>query len=86
MIAGVGSSQRHGGRGHGGQGVGDADVEDSGVGDARVEDGVTGLPRWRGPHEGARTSALKKRRALGLRTAAVLHRLGGNGWRGLQMT
>ena len=58
--------------------------------DVGVEDGVIGLPRWRGPHGDAQTSALKKRRALGLRTTAhgavVLHRLGGNGWRGLQMT
>ena len=70
--------------------MGDAGVDDHGVGDARVEDDVMGLPRWRGLHEDVQTSTLKKRRALGLwmtaRGAAVLRRLGGNGWRGIQMT
>ena len=72
-------------------------VEDRGVGDAEVEDGVTRLPRYRGPHSDAWTSALRKRRALGLRTTAqgwrtatrgmaVLRQLGGSGWRGVQMT
>ena len=60
-----------------------AGVENIVVGDIGVEDGVTGLPRWRRPHRDTWTSALKKRRARG---AAVLRRLGGNGWRGLQMT
>ena len=69
-VAGIGSYQHHGGRGHGGPGVGDADVEDRGVGDAEVEDGVTRLPRCRGPQGDARTLVLKKRRALGLRKAA----------------
>ena len=45
-------------------------MEDSGVGDAEVEDGITCLPRYRGPHGDACTSALKKRRALGLRRHA----------------
>ena len=67
-----------------------ARMEDHGVGDARAEDDIMGLPRWRGPHGDARMSVLKNGRAFGLRTvargAAVLRRLGGNGWRGLQMT
>ena len=63
-VAGVRSCRRRGARGRGGLGVGDA----------RVEDGVMRLPRYCGPHGDAWTSALKKRRALGLRTAA-------QGWR-----
>ena len=42
-------------------GVGDAGADNRGVGDTRVEDGIMGLPRWRGPHGDARTLALKKR-------------------------
>jgi len=51
-------------------GVGYAGMEDHGVGDARAEDDIMGLPRWRGPHEDARMSALKKERAFRLRTVA----------------
>ena len=50
--------------------MGDAGVEDRRVGDARVEDGVMCLPRYRRPHGDARTLTLKKRRVLGLQTAA----------------
>ena len=70
--------------------VGDVGVENHWVGDAGVEDGVTGLPRWHGLHGDARTSVLNKAWAIGLRTVVrgvvVLCWLGGNGWRGLQMT
>ena len=67
------------------------------MGDAGVEDIVTHLPRYHGPHRDAWTSALKKTRALGLwmaaqgwrttvRGVAVLRRLRGSGWHGVQMT